>query len=171
MIGFMIFLRNLFLHLHFFRIFFQHWNLSYEKEMYERIIENIIGALPKKAEASTLSLMEDQAHEEDIDEEPSHVPLEDQEPFYDPIEDQEHEEDFGEDFDGESIQEFIHPPHEIEGMVSYSSLQIFEFDNFLVDDLEMNLFEEKPLGCNDKTGNLVIHARDENESSKEHSSL
>jgi hypothetical protein len=56
----------------------------------ERIIKDLIAALPKGEEA----------REEHIDEKPSHVL----------IEYQEHEEDFDEDLDDESIREFIHPP-------------------------------------------------------------
>jgi hypothetical protein len=51
--------------------------------------------------------MEDQAHEEHMDEESSHISMVEQEPPLDSIEDQIYEEDFDEDFEDQAPQDSI----------------------------------------------------------------
>jgi hypothetical protein len=53
------------------------WDLHYGEGKYENIIEDRIQAIPVENESPD-GPMEDQAHEENIDEKPYHVPLQDQ---------------------------------------------------------------------------------------------
>jgi hypothetical protein len=110
-----------------------------------------------------------------LDSSSSHEPLEHHIADFEEVEDEAIEVPFAaiheEDLDHESTQASPSFPHEDKGMVSYGSLQISEFDDLHIDDLEMNVFEERTLGCDDKFANLFIHVCDKNESSKEHLSF
>lgn len=100
-------------------VFLKCWDLHYEEEKYEGIIEDFMAILHKDEQALH-DPMEDQTHEEHMDEGASHVSMVDQ----------EHEDKFDEESPQASIPSF----HENKGLVSHDTLPISEFNEAFLED-------------------------------------